>query len=128
MNNVSKNMTGERPPTIDVVSREVYEKLRVAANQKNQSLRTFVNEILTNSTETEPILKKIFHTLEIVSSSNNAIFVNDSALNQVFTINARKEGLTCNTCNHNEMCNHIAFTLTRPDLLLKLKESLNDDR
>ena len=114
-------MVKPRSPTIDIVSVETYEKLKLAANKRNQSLRTFVNEILTNSAEVEPILREIFPKLEILSSDKNAIYVNDVALNKVFTINGINGRLSCNSCNTNQMCKHIAFTLTKPELLRKLE-------
>ena len=113
----------KRPRTIDVVSEEVYRKLQIAASNNDQSLRQFVNNILTNNTEAQRIFENLFPGIEIISSSDKAIFINDTNLNKVFTITTADGSLSCNECSSNKMCKHIAFTLTQPNLLLRLKET-----
>jgi len=110
----------------------VYEKVKLAAEQKDKTLQDYVNETLLMNVERDEFLKVFAPNLSLEYVANNTIFLHDEKQNKTITIKLRyHENNSCDDgfeifCEQDESieCLHVRFTMALPELIkLNLKKS-----
>jgi len=110
----------------------VYEKVKLAAEQKGKTLQDYVNETLLMNVERDGFLKVFAPYLSLEYVTNNTIFLHDDKVNKTITIKLRYQDndsfddavqVFCETDNSLE-CLHVRFAMALPELMqLNLKRS-----
>ncbi|KAA2281224.1 hypothetical protein [Candidatus Nitrosocosmicus sp. SS] len=110
----------------------VYQKIKLAAEQKGKTLQDYVNETLLMNVERDEFLKIFAPNLSLEYVANNTIFLHDEKQNKTITIKLRyHEDSSCDDgfeifCEQDESieCLHVRFTMALPELIkLNLKRS-----
>ena len=97
--------------SVDIVSPDLYDKLKDAADQEGVSVRLFVNNLLQNISKTKEVFAKMFPNLEFLTVKNGIAYIEDHEKNRTAKVILSKDKFECSICDENIVCNHIAYTI-----------------
>lgn len=100
--------------TVDI-ERSIHEQLTKNAENRNLSLRKYVNEILLMSIEKDEFLREYAPYLSKLTVQDNILFIKDEKLNAIAQVYLKDHTLYC-TLDESSDCMHIHFALALPEL------------
>ncbi len=109
--------------TIDIVSSEVYDILKVAASNENKSLRSFVNDLLSDSAKSREFFNSKFDYLTKLKSDNpNKVKIADDKKKSIAEVSMIDGKLQCSVCEKNLVCDHVTYSMVNPDFWKMLQD------
>ena len=103
-----------RSPTIEI-HQETYDRLNEKAQEKQTTLKGFVNELLLLNLEKDEFLSKYAPMIQYIGITDNKITLRDSKKNQLTDVFKKNNSLYC-TLDDSTDCIHIHYVLALPEL------------
>ena len=100
---------------------------RNAAKEKNMSLRSFVNGLLSDVINSQKFFQERFPHLKKIEQSDGISYIKDKNRNGAVSLVRIKDGkLQCNLCEKDLICDHVIFTMVDQGFWEMLKDDKAD--
>jgi len=111
--------------TVDI-QRPLHAKIVKKSQEKNISIRKFVNEILNKEIENDIFLKRILPALSLIQITENDILLRDESSKtvKIIQITLQNDMYWCDK-DHSNNCQHIRYVMILPECV-KFKDRINN--
>lgn len=101
--------------TVDI-QRPLHAKITKKSQEKNMSIRKFVNEILNKEIENDEFLKRVVPAITLIQITENDILLRDKSTKSVkiIQITIRNDMYWCDD-HKSSNCQHIRYIMILPD-------------